>query len=415
MRRVIVVGAGVIGLLCAYELSRRGATVTVLDKGEPGAGCSAGNSGWIVPSLSTPLPAPGLVKTSLTWMLKRESPVYIRFRMDPALIRWLWGFWQRCNEQDYRRGVTAMAGLNKHTMALYDALEADGIEFEMHRSGLLFVFVTETAMRNVLEDLGAMAAQCGYQSPRTLTAEEVRHLEPGLSRNICGGILIGEERHLRPESLTAGLKRRLSELGVEVRPGIGVTGVQRIGRNIKAVTAGDRVFEADQFLIAAGAWSGPLAKQLECPIPIQAGAGYSVTVPNPALKLQRSIYLFEAKVACSPFHGALRIAGTMELCGIDAAFNPGRLAAMQRATNSYLPGWQDGGPQSEWMGMRPLTPDGLPVIGRAPGYDNAYFATGHAMLGITLAPATAAVIAEAMCSGRESPEFQALSPTRFLK
>lgn len=412
MPRIIVVGAGVIGLCCAYELHHRGATVTVLDRDEPGAGCSAGNSGWIVPSLSTPLPAPGLRRAALTWAFGRDAPVHLKPRIDPSLARWLLDFWRCCNERTYLTGITALARLNRDTLALYDALQAGGIEFEMHHAGLLFVFRKPAGLRHTLTGMTAMAARCGYKSPQTLTAEEVHHLEPAVSRSIAGGLLIEEERHVRPESLAAGLVKRLHELGVEIRSGLSVTDIHARGNRADAITAGGHVFEADQFLIAAGVWSARLGKQIGCPLPIQAGAGYSVTVQNPRARLQHSLYLFEAKVACSPFHDALRVAGNLDLVGIDAAVDQRRIAAIRRSADNYLDNWQ-GTHEATWMGMRPLLPDGLPVIGRATGFDNVYFATGHGMLGITLAPATAAVIAESICSGRHDPELDAFSPRRF--
>ncbi len=413
MRRIVVVGAGIIGLCCAYELRRRGAMVTVLEQGKAGAGCSAGNSGWIVPSLSTPLPAPGLLGTSLSWMLKRDGPFSIRPRIDPALARWLWHFSRCCNERIYRAGVLAMTRLTRGTPASYDALQADGVEFEMHRAGLLFVFRTEAGLRGTVEDVAAMAARCGYRQPEVLTANEVRLLEPGVSESISGGLFLAEERHIRPETLTAGLVKRLRERGVEIQSGAGVTGLQKRGAHVTAVTTRAQVFEADQFLIAAGVWSDRLAKQVGCVLPLQAGAGYSVTVRNPLVTFRHSLYLFEAKLACSPFSSALRIAGTLDLCGLDAPVDRGRIASITRSADRYLNGWRGAQGETTWMGMRPLLPDGLPAIGRAPGADNVYVATGHAMLGMTLAPATALAVADAMCSGTDDPELAAFSPARF--
>jgi D-amino-acid dehydrogenase len=294
-----------------------------------------------------------------------------------------------------------MTRLNRDTLTLYDALKADGIEFEMHRSGLLFVFRTEVGLRGVLDDVGAMAALCGYEQPDALTANEVRLLEPGLSQSISGGLLVAEERHIRPETLTAGLVKRLRELGVEIQSGLGVTGFHKRGGRVNAVTTSARVFEADQFLIAAGVWSDRLAKQLGCFLPLQAGTGYSVTVRNPPVRFQHSLYLFEVKLACSPFSGALRIAGTLDLCGLDATVDQGRIASITRSADGYLDGWRGENGEDAWMGMRP------------PGADNVYVATGHAMLGITLAPATAVAVADAMCSGKDDPELAAFSPGRF--
>ena len=413
MRRVIVVGAGVIGLCCAYELCRRGTAVTVLDKQEPGAGCSSGNSGWIVPSLSTPLPAPGLLKTALSWLTKRDSPIRIQPRLDRGLASWLLEFQRCCSERKHLAGVSALRQLNRKTFTLYDALRTDGIEFETHRTGLLFVFKTPAALNKTREEIIAMAARCGYEPPRLLAAEEMREFEPGLSRGICGGLFIGEERHVRPESLTASLAARLRALGVSIHSGSAVTTIRAQGARVDAMTADKQIFEGDQLLIAAGVWSGRLGGQIGSPLPIQAGVGYSFTVPQPAVGVRHALYLFETKLACSPFHGALRIAGGMDLRAIDAAVDRSRFVSLWRAAADYLDLGHEPQNGTAWMGMRPLLPDGLPVIGPSKWCDNIYFATGHGMLGITLAPATASAIADAMCFGLMDPDLATFSPARF--
>ncbi len=413
MRRVIVVGAGVIGLCCAYELRHRGAAVTVLDKQEPGAGCSSGNSGWIVPSLSTPLPAPGLLKTALSWVVKRDSPIRIQPRLDRALASWLLEFQRCCNDRAYLAGLSALRQLNRQTFTLYDALRADGVEFETHQSGLLFVFKTPAALSKTREEMIAMAARCGYEPPRLLTAEEMREFEPGLSRDICGGLFIGEERHVRPESLTASLAARLRALGVSIHSGSAVTTIRARGDRVDVVTADQQTFTGDQLLIAAGVWSGRLGGQIGSPLPIQAGVGYSVTVRQPAVGIRHALYLFETKLACSPFFGALRIAGSMDLRAIDASIDRSRFVSLWRAAAGYMDLGHEPQNGTAWTGMRPLLPDGLPVIGRSERCDSVYFATGHGMLGITLAPATAAAIADEMCLGRMNPDLAAFSPARF--
>ena len=415
MRRVIVVGAGIIGLCCAYELRRRGAAVTVLDKQDPGTGCSSGNSGWIVPSLSTPLAAPGLIKAALSWVARRNSPIRIEPRLDRALGGWLLEFRRFCNAGAYLAGVTALVHLNRRTFAFYDALQADGMEFEVHRSGLLFVFKTPIALGKMRDDMTEMAARCGYEQPRVLTADEMRGFEPGLSRSVCGGLFVAEERHVRPETLTAALVARLRDLNVDVHSRSAVTTMQARDAHVTVVTSDGESFEGDCLLIAAGVWSGHLGRQIGCPLPIQAGVGYSVTAPEPPGAIRHALYLFEAKVACSPFHDTVRIAGNMDLRGIDAAVDEKRIASLRRAAAAYLEIRPPTHGETAWMGMRPMLPDGLPVIGRAPRFDNVYFATGHGMLGVTLAPATAAALADDICSGRTDPDLDAFSPGRFTK
>jgi D-amino-acid dehydrogenase len=417
MPTVAVIGAGVIGLSCAWALRKQGADVLVLDPRAPGTACSAGNAGWIVPAMSGPIPAPGLVGTSLKWMLKRDSPLYIRPRVDPAFSAWLFRFWRNCRAQPYQAGLDAVASLNQRTMALFDELQADGVRFEMRCEGLLYAGLSQAAVTHAFEEV-RLLERFGYQRPELLDGAGLRQLEPGLSRNVAGGFLVREERHVRPETLTAGLASWLAERDVDVRIGKAhaVIGAQRRGRGVRALVTRAGTVEADQFVLAAGAWSGPLARQLGCRLPVEAGKGYSVTVARDDAPLGRPIDLIEARVACTPFDGALRLAGTMELSGLNLRLAPERLAAIRHAGDQYLGDWR-GGDEHAWVGMRPLTPDGLPLIGLLPGADNLYVATGHAMLGVTLAPATGEALARYMLGDVRASEAQLapFDPGRFQR
>jgi D-amino-acid dehydrogenase len=261
-------------------------------------------------------------------------------------------------------------------MALYDALQANGVDFEMHRRGLLFLFLSEASMDHHAEDLALMQAH-GYQPPRALTAAEVRDLEQQVTPEVIGGLCLQDERHVRPETLAAGLASRLSQMDVEIHSHVEVTGARRRGRTVHAVVTEEGDVETDRVLLAAGAWSGRLARRFGFSLPVLPGKGYSITVIRPAFRLGRPLQLGGAKVACSPFHGALRVAGTVEITSLTPKVAQRRIAAIRRAARRYLTGWERGEAQAEWMGMRPFLPDGLPAIGRAPGYDNLYVAAGH--------------------------------------
>ena len=412
MSRTVVIGAGVIGLLAAYELARRGEQVVVYDKGQAGAGCSAGNAGWIVPSFSGPLPAPERVAETLRSMLNPRAPLYVRPSVDIGLARWLWEFWHHCNARDYEAGYEAIATLNRRTMACFDALEADGVRFDMHRAGLLFVFLGEASRDHHRHDLARLAVH-GYAPARELSGEEVRQMEPAISPAVVGGVWLEGERHVRPETLAAGVAERLAAMGAVIRADAEVTGVVRRGGEVRAVVTPEGEVAADRVLLAAGAWSGTLASRMGFALPVIAGKGYSITVQRPALRLSRALYLSEAWVGCSPFRDALRVAGTVEFSSGTAGVSRVRLAAVRAAVGRYLKDWTGGEGQVEWMGMRPFLPDGLPAIGRAPQLDNVYVAAGHGVLGITLAPVTAAAIAELMVQGQTDLNLAPFDPGRF--
>lgn len=422
MGRVVVVGAGVIGLWCAYELRRRGAAVTVLDKG-PEESCSTGNAGWVTPVLSEPLPAPGLVSTSLRWMLRSDSPLYIRPAAVPALAPWLYRFWRHCNPRDYEAGMEALAGLNRRTMALYDALAADGVSFEMRRAELLLVFLERRNAEHLLAGLAPLE-RLGYPAPRLLDKDELRDVQPGLAADAAAGILAPGERLVRPESLLQGLRERLAALEAEMMLNAQVTGFRRRGAQVTAVETGAGAIEADQVLVAAGAWSGGVCAKLGLPLPVQAGKGYSLTYERgagpgagagPGGGPRRMLYLYEVRVAYSPFASGFRLAGTMELSGINQRLEPRRVEAIRLGAARFLGGAGLDGEGRPWVGMRPITPDGLPLLGRLPGTDNAFVATGHGMLGVTLAPATAAAVADLMTGREPGTELRPFDPGRFLR
>jgi D-amino-acid dehydrogenase len=358
------------------------------------------------------MPAPGIGLSSLTWLLKRDSPLHISPAALPELAGFLRSFWRHCNEADYLSGQKAVGTLGRSTMSLFDELEQEGTAFEMHRDGLVFVFRDPDTLPQVVEDLENMTP-FGYELPNPLSPAELRELEPALSEEVAGGLYVPQERHVRPESLNQGLLHRVREMGVDVQTHTEVNGASRDNGRLTAVETRDGSIEADHFVIAAGAWTALLGKAFGYSVPVQAGKGYSITFEHPTVQVHHPLYLGEVKVGVTPFDGSLRIAGTMELSGINERLDRRRVEAIRRNAEQYLPGVSQSGAGEEWVGMRPLTPDGLPLIGRVPGADNSYMATGHAMLGMTLAPATAAVIGELIMSGGSSLDITPFDPARF--
>ncbi len=410
MSRTVIIGAGVIGLSCAYELRKRGEDVVLLDQGAPGAGCSAGNAGWIVPSLAEPLPAPGLTWTSLRWMLDRDSPLHIAPHALPELVGFLWSFWRHCNATDYRAGRAAWTRLTDRIMESMDALVAGGVELEMHEAGLLFVFLSEPTMRHVLRQITA----AGGEVPEPLVGRELHALEPALSSQVVAGFLMRQERHVRPESFCNGLLTRILQLGAEVRSGVTATGGVIEGESLRAVRTTQGDIPADRCLIAAGALSGRVSAAVAgVALPIQAGKGYAVTVTGRPAPFSRPLYLDEARLGCSPFVGGYRFAGTMELSGLNDRLVPARIAAIRRSARRYLTLAADAIDGVEWVGMRPLTSDGVPAIGRVPERRNVYLATGHQMLGVTSAVTTATLVADLITDSHSAVDLSPFDPGRL--
>ncbi|HVD02669.1 MAG TPA: FAD-dependent oxidoreductase [Candidatus Dormibacteraeota bacterium] len=410
---VLVIGGGVIGLCCAYSLRRRGHEVTLVDSGDLGQGASAGNGGWICPSLSGPVPAPGLLLHSLGWLLRPGSPLRIHATLEPSFAGWLLAFARHCNARAYGRGLEAVGEMALSAPERFRALVADGVQFERHELGVLMLFSSRALADAEMAELQWMANQ-GGAPPVLLEGAALQEAEPAVGRTRLTGVLAPGDCHVRPESLTEGLAAWLREHGVDLLP---ATSVTRLGLGGEAVQfaeteKGERLY-ADAFVLAAGVETGRLARQLRVRIPLRSGKGYSVTFPAASPALNHALYLSEAKVAISPYDGAVRVLGTMELGTESVAINPGRVEAMLRSSRRYLPELALEGEGVTWAGMRPMVPDGLPVIGKPTPDANIVIATAHAMLGVTLGPATGEMVAELLESRPAIQPPAALSPVRF--
>jgi D-amino-acid dehydrogenase len=410
---VLVVGGGVIGLSCAFTLRQRGYEVTVADSGELGAAASFGNGGWICPSLSGPVPGPGVLANSLRWMLRPDSPLLIRPGLSPSLWSWLLAFARRCNQADFLAGLRAVAGLAASSSRLFAALQAAGVDFEFHQQGLLFLFRSLKAAR---EEMGALLLMEEFGCPPAtwMEAEQLAGFEPLAAAVPMVGILAPDDKHVRPETLTAGLIAWLAAAGVRLLPEMAVDHLRLANRHvISAVTRGGDELEADAFVLAAGVGTRYLGGAIGVSIPLIGGKGYSLTYESCAPLLRHPVYLSEAKVAISPYDEGVRVLGTMELGSRTEAVSQSRLDAMVRACERYLPGLNFVGEPRPWAGMRPMVPDGLPVIGGTSAAANVVVATGHAMLGITLAPATGEMVADILEERQLEAFASAFSPSRF--
>ena len=416
MKRIAVVGGGVIGLATAWQLSRRGAHPIVIDAGRLGRGCSQGNAGWICPTISTPLPSPDLNSRSLLEMLRPGSPLYVKPSTVPSLRPWLKRFRSHCREADYQHGLGALASLNAHTFRLMQEWEDEGLDFEWHRQGLLMVFRDPDKLAAAETEVARTADLVG-SGWRRVEREELTDLEPALNDGPRGGLLLQDEGHVRPESLAKAFRADLLERDVELRENEPVTGFRWDGSRATAVETARSTILVDAVLLTAGAETGTLAAACEWSVPMTAGKGYSVTYPNSPRMPRRPLYLADAKVAVTPFAGGLRAAGTMELSGINQELDSRRLKSVRKAVARDLNvGLDDATVESggtEWVGMRPMVPDTLPVMGAVPGKPNVFVSSGHQMLGMTLSAASGWAMAGLILEGRAPLDLTPFSPARF--
>lgn len=390
---VLIVGGGVIGLASAYELSRAGAKVIVIDKSDPGYGCSYGNAGWITPCFSMPLPMPGMLFKSIGWLTDPESPLYIKPELSPTLIRWLFRFLRSMNQKQMLQSVDALTALSKQSLLLYQKLaQTTDRPFAFEQKGLFMVAQTDEGLAYAKSEMD-LVARSGIPG-RLLLEEEARAFEPSLTKRIKGGVFFPEEAHAEPLQVTQTLAHEAQKLGARIIPKAEVIDFELGPSGIRTARTTRGVFQADQFVLATGSWSHAIGQTLRLRVPVLGGKGYAIITdvlePNPL----RPLMLVEKKVAVTPRNGTLRLAGTLELVNQDETFTTRRVEAIVRGAREFLNVPETFHYHEIWRGLRPCTPDGVPIIGRTQRYPNLILATGHQMLGLQSATGTGKLVAD---------------------
>lgn len=410
-QHVVVVGGGVVGLSTAWYLALAGHRVTVVDTSPAGDGCSYGNMGYVAPSHIVTLSAPGVVKKGLRWMLDPESPFYLKPRLDLGLLRWAWLFYSSATEAHVERSIPPLRDLSLLSRRLYGELRDAGLGFELEEKGLIMAYRTPKG-REDEEQTGRRALGAGLEV-EFLDADEVRAREPGIELDVTGGVFYPQDAHVRPPQLMAALQRALGERGVDLRWSTRVSGFATRGRRVVGVESPQGTIDCDEVVVAAGSWSGKVARQLGLRLPLQPGKGYSFTLREVPRQIEIPMILAETKVALTPMGPDLHIGGTMELSGFGSPTLPGRVRGIVRAVETYLPGLPIEQPERVWSGLRPVSPDGLPYIGRSAKWANVTIAAGHAMLGMSLGPGTGALVADLIDGRPSSVGLEPFSPDRF--
>ncbi len=401
---VVIIGGGVIGLASALALVEAGRSVRVLEARTVGSGSSHGNCGTITPSHALPLAAPGTIGRAMRWLLTPDAPLYLKPRFDPSLWAWLARFSARCNMRDLRQATAAKAAILSHSrQALPAWLARYGIECEFAESGTDHVFRNAAAFDEFGEE-ARLLAEYGVASEKIEGAAYERE-EPAVLPGVHGVIRFTGDASLRPDRYVAGLAHALLQSGGKIVEQCEVQSLAQDGDDYRIVGA-QGVFRARDVLIATGAWSSRLAKSLDvasAPLgkAMQPGKGYSITYDAPTLMPRRPVVLHERSVCVTAWGSGFRLGSTMEFSGYDEVLNRRRLDALERGSREYLR--QPVGPakREEWFGWRPMTYDDLPIIGRVPGRERLWLATGHGMLGVSMSTGTAQLTADLIC-GRES-------------
>jgi D-amino-acid dehydrogenase len=409
-QRVAVVGAGMAGLSTAWFLQERGAEVTVFDRVGVAAGASWGNAGWLAPALTTPLPEPAVLRYGLRAVLSPTSPVYVPVRPDPALWRFLIGFARHCTSARWRRAMTAYVALNERALDAFDLLEAGGVPAPTRSAEpFLACFRTDTDRRTLLAELTEMEALGQKVDVEVLDGAEARRREPALTGEIGAALQLHGQRFIDPPRFAAALAAAVQERGACLRVGLTVRDVFDLGDAVVLHTDEGR-HRFDAVVVATGAELNRLTGRFGVRRPVQAGRGYSFSVAAPRLPAG-PVYLPTQRVACTPLRGRLRVAGMMEFRRPEEPLDPRRIRAIVDAVAPFLRDLDLDDRRDEWVGSRPCTPDGLPLIGPTTS-TRVFAAGGHGMWGIVLGPLTGQLVAEAVLTGRTPPELTAADPLR---
>ncbi|TAN05104.1 MAG: FAD-dependent oxidoreductase [Rhodanobacteraceae bacterium] len=409
---VLVLGGGVIGLTCALALLHRGASVRVLERAEPGAGASHGNCGTLTPSHAIPLTLPGMPWKALRWMLHRDAPLYVNPKPDWARWRWLLGFARRCDLALAERAAIARAALLQRSAALLpQVLTAEGIECEYSATGTLYVYHDGRTLANDRREIGWLT-RLGVAA-EALRGDQVEAMEPALLPGVAGGILHPDDAQLRPDRLVDGLARRVRECGGVIEIGAAVDGFRCAGNRVAAVVTAHGEFAGERVLLALGAWTPGVARQLGLKVPIQPGKGYSITTSRPAPCPRRALVLREPSVCVTAWGSGYRLGSTMEFSGYDARLNRTRLDALRRGAAAYLKAPFGAELKEEWWGWRPMCVDEKPLIGPSSRWRNLVLATGHGMLGVSMSAATAELVAALVAGDRPVLDPAPYAPARF--
>lgn len=408
---ITILGAGVIGLSTALYCARRGMKVTVIDqKSQQRDGCSFGNAGMIVPSHFIPLAAPGMVELGLKWMWNPESPFYIKPRLNLDLMTWGLEFWKAATKDRVNAAAPVLRDLSLLSRQCYDEI---GLDFGLVKKGLLMLCKKQQTLDEEAH-MAEMANRLGIPA-EVLDAKATAALDLAVTMDVCGSVFFPKDCHLAPSRFIAAVEAELLKLGVEMLWETEVRGFKVEGETLRAVNTSTGQVESHEVVLCSGVWSAELAKELDLKLPMQAGKGYTLTLTNPKQLPELCSICTEARLAVTPMDGVLRVGGTMEIAGTDESITPRRVRGITRAFPDYFPAFneRDFDNVKPWSGLRPVSPDGMPYIGRTKRWKNLTLATGHAMMGLSLAPATGKIIADVLSSKQSPVALELMSPDRF--
>lgn len=411
---VSIIGGGVIGLSSAYYLQKQGYKVTVIERGDITDGCSFGNMGYISPSHFVPLASPGIISQGLKWMLRSTSPFYIKPRLNADLVEWCYRFWKSSTAANVEKNAPHLNNILQLSRKLVNDLRTDiGDDFDMETIGCLMMCKQQKTLDHEFH-LADEAEMLGLKVERLLK-DDVQKLEPNVEIAVAGAVLFKDDCHFNPGKMMLSLKNYLEKKGVQFQLNTTVTGFEKANKKITGIITNKGKFACDEVVIATGSWLPVVAKMLGIKLLLQPGKGYSYTYPYVEKNIKYPAILVDGRCAITPWGNELRIGGTMELSGINNKVLVKRMQGIYDSALNFYPGLKIDFPPKDkiWNGLRPVTPDGLPYIGKHSAYDNLVIAGGHAMLGISEGTGTGKLVTEIIQHKTTSINISAFKVERF--
>ncbi len=413
-KKVVIVGAGIVGLSTAYYLHKKGVEVTIIDNTDGTDNCSFGNAGYVAPSHLITLSSPGIISQGIKWMMNPESPFYVKPRLNLDLMKWGWLFKKAATAARVKAAVPVLYELTVRSQKLYEEIMGEeNINAGYKKQGLLMICKTQETLNHEIE-LVELVNKYGLEAD-VLTKEDIERMEPDVEYEMTGGVHFGCDAWMTPNVFMRDFQTRLIAAGVKIHYNTNVEKIAYQGASIDKIITNKGEFKGDEYVLAAGSWTPELMKHVNIDLPLQGGKGYSFTIPDPVVMPKLPSILTEGKIATTPMMHGLRFAGTMEIAGTQLDINPRRVNGIIKAIKDFMPQFreQDFSEIKEWAGLRPCTPDGLPYIGRTKKYDNLLVGTGHAMLGWTLGPITGHLLAQEITGQKPDYSSQLLEVERY--
>ncbi len=412
-KNIVIIGGGIVGLSSAYFLQKKGHHVTVIDKSDITSGASFVNAGYITPSHIIPMASPGKIAQGIKWMFNSSSPFYMKPRWDLDFFKWSWYFHKSSTNEKVEKAIPVIKDINLLSRNLFEDIKASGDlgDFQLERKGLLMLYKTQKSYDHEME-IAQKASFLGLEV-QELNKSQLSEIEPNIEIDAEGAIHYECDGHTTPTEIMPKMLNYLKSVGVFIRTNEEVIDIFLQNGKVSKIQTSKENYSPDEVILAAGSWSGALSKMLNITLPLQAGKGYRINVSRPTGITMPAI-LMESNMAVTPMQGFTRFAGTMEFSGINDKIRKERVAAIANGAKKFYPNLEITPAEKEdaKTGMRPVTPDGLPYIGKSKQIKNLTFATGHAMMGWSLGPATGKLVSEIICGTKPSMDIAPFHPQR---